>query len=67
MTINRHTPIQDLPEFLTPEEYQAFLGISRAVAYAHLQTGEVRGARRFGRLWRIPKAAIVAAQGERAS
>ena len=60
MTINRHTPIQDLPEFLTPEEYQAFLGISRAAAYAHLQTGGVPGARRFGRLWRIPRTALAA-------
>ena len=54
MTINRHTPLGDLPELLTPEEYQAFLGISRAATYDHLQSGKVKAVR-FGRLWRIPK------------
>ena len=52
MTITRHTPLEDLPEFLTPEEYQAFLGISRAKAYADIKAGHVR-AEQFGRLWLI--------------
>jgi excisionase family DNA binding protein len=61
MTITRFTPFDDLPEFLTPEEYQAFFGISRAAAYAHLQSGAVP-AERFGRLWRIPKSALLTAR-----
>lgn len=60
MTITRHTSPSDLPEYLTVEEYQAFLGISRAAAYDHVQSKKVHAVQ-FGRLWRIPKSAIVAA------
>jgi excisionase family DNA binding protein len=55
-TIGRSTPIADLPQFLTVDEYAAYLGIGRALAYAEAQT---RGVRQ-GRLLRIPREAVAA-------
>jgi excisionase family DNA binding protein len=58
MTITRHTPLADLPEFLTVEELQIWLGIGRGLAYAQVRAGEIPSVR-IGRLVRIPRAALV--------
>lgn len=60
MTRDTITPprFDDLPEMVTVEEMGAFLRISRNVAYELVKTGSVR-CTRFGRLIRIPKAALL--------
>ena len=57
--IDRHTKIEDLPEFLTLEEYATYVDVSPSAAYEHLQTRKVHGVK-FGRFWRVPRAALVA-------
>ena len=51
--IDRRTPIADLPEFLSPQEFQAYLGLSRSTVYDLLRRGEIPS-RRFGQCIRIP-------------
>lgn len=55
--IDRRTPIADLPEFLSPQEFQAYLGLSRSTVYDLLRRGEIPS-RRFGKCIRIPKSAL---------
>lgn len=57
MTITRTTPLDQLPEFLTPAEVKTFLGLSRATTYELLRRGELPSVR-FGRLLRIPRTAL---------
>jgi excisionase family DNA binding protein len=54
---NRKVPYEELPEFLTPEELQAYLGLSRNTVYELLRRNEIRHVR-FGRSIRIPKVAL---------
>ena len=49
---------EDLPELLTPEEVQLFLRVSRNTCYELLRTNAIKSLR-FGRLIRIPKAALL--------
>jgi excisionase family DNA binding protein len=53
----RTVPFEDLPEYLTPAEAQAYLSLSRNTIYELLRRNEIRHVR-FGRLIRIPKAAL---------
>lgn len=55
--IDRRTPVADLPEFLSPEEFGHYLGLGRSTVYELLRRGEVPH-RRFGRCIRIPRATI---------
>ena len=55
--IDRTVPYDRLPEFLTPDELRAYLGLSRNGVYALLQRDEIPHVR-FGRLIRIPKTAL---------
>ena len=57
-TIDRRTPIADLPEFLSPEEFKDFVGISRSTVYDLLRREEIPHVK-FGRLIRIPKSALL--------
>ena len=59
MPITRATPVADLPEFLSPEEFRTYVGIGRATCYELLRRGEIPSVR-FGRAIRIPKSALVA-------
>jgi excisionase family DNA binding protein len=54
---SRSTPYAELPEFLTPEEFRAYLGLGRNTVYDLLRRGDVPH-RRFGRIIRIPKSAV---------
>ena len=54
----------DLPDLLTPEDARAFLQVSRNQIYHLLKTQAIRSLR-FGRLIRIPKAALCEGQSER--
>lgn len=56
-TFDRHTPVEDLPEFLSPEEFRGYLGISRSTIYELLRKAEIPCVR-FGRCIRIPKTAL---------
>ena len=47
-----------LPEMVTPEEAGAFLRISRNAMYDVIRKGDVPHVR-FGRLYRIPKTALI--------
>ena len=55
--IDRRTRVADLPEFLSPQEFGAYLGLSRSLVYELLRRGEIPH-RRFGRCIRIPRSAI---------
>jgi excisionase family DNA binding protein len=55
---SRATPYEQLPEFLSPEEFGAYLVLSRNTTYELLRRGEVPH-RRFGRAIRIPKTALL--------
>ena len=55
--ISRHTPFEDLPEFLTVDELSIYLGISRGLCYDLLRRGDLSSVK-FGRLIRVPKAAL---------
>jgi excisionase family DNA binding protein len=55
--IDRRTPLADLPEFLSPEEFRTYVGISRSTVYDLLRRDEIPHLK-FGRCIRIPKAAL---------
>jgi excisionase family DNA binding protein len=57
VAIDRRTPISDLPEFLSPEEFMQYVGLSRSTTYDLLRRDEIPHVR-FGRCIRIPKAAL---------
>lgn len=54
---NRSVPFSDLPEFLTPVEFQAYLDLSRSTVYELLRRNQIAHVR-FGRQIRIPKSAL---------
>ena len=60
-TITRKTPIADLPEFLSPEEFRDYVGIGRSTIYDLLRRDEIPHVK-FGRCIRIPKTALRYAQ-----
>lgn len=49
---------EDLPELVTVEEMGAYLRISRNAAYELVKTGALRSIK-YGRLIRVPKAALL--------
>jgi excisionase family DNA binding protein len=58
LLITRSTPLEDLPEFLSPQEFRAYLGLSRSTVYDLIRRNEIPH-RNFGRCIRIPKAALL--------
>ncbi len=60
--ITRSTPYDDLPEFLTPDEFRAYIGIGRSTMYDLLRREDVPHVK-FGRCIRIPKTALTLAAG----
>jgi len=48
------TPLADLPQFLTVEEWRSIVRLSRSAAYAAVHAGHVR-VQKFGRTIRIPR------------
>ena len=56
-TITRKTPIADLPEFLSPEEFREYVGIGRSTIYDLLRRDAIPHVK-FGRCIRIPKTAL---------
>jgi len=57
MHVTRNTPFDELPQFLSVEEFRIWVGIGRSCAYDLLRREEILSVR-FGRVVRIPKAAL---------
>ena len=55
--ITRRTRFEDLPDFLSVEEFRTYLGIGRSTAYDLLRQGKVP-CLRFGRVIRVPRGAL---------
>lgn len=55
--VDRTLSLDDLPEFLSPEEFRRYLGLGRSTVYELLRRDELRHVR-FGRCIRIPKAVL---------
>jgi len=55
--MTRTTPVEALPEFLSPEEVGVYLDLSRNTVYELLRQGVI-GHVRLGRQIRIPKTAL---------
>jgi len=56
--VTRFTQPEDLPQFLTPAEFQAFYNLGRSTVYDLLQSGKIPF-KRFGRQIRIPRDAVI--------
>ena len=56
--VTRTTPVDSLPELLTPEEFRTVAGLGRATTYELIRRGEIPSVR-FGRVIRIPKSALL--------
>jgi excisionase family DNA binding protein len=64
MTINRYTPLADLPELLRVDEAAAWLDCSRGCVYEMAANGELASVR-LGRLLRIPREGLAKLVAER--
>ena len=62
-TVTRTTPLVDLPEFLSPDEFRAYVGLGRSTVYDLLRRDEIPHVK-FGRCIRIPKTALQSVQPE---
>jgi excisionase family DNA binding protein len=56
--ITRKTRFEDLPDFLSVEETRTYLGLGRSAIYELLRRKDLFSVR-FGRVIRIPRAALV--------
>ena len=56
--VSRTTPVEALPELLTPEEFRTVAGLGRATTYELIRSGQIPSVR-FGRVIRIPKSALL--------
>ena len=57
LVIDRFTPYDQLPEWLTIEEFRAFWDVGRSAAYDGIRRGDIPH-QRFGNLIRIPRSAV---------
>jgi excisionase family DNA binding protein len=57
MNITPNTPLEHLPQFLTPNEFRILTRIGRSTIYDAIRRGEVPSVR-FGRAVRIPREAL---------
>lgn len=48
-----------MPELLTPDELAELLRLSPRTIYELLQTGEIPGAKKVGRAWRIHRDTVL--------
>jgi len=63
VAIDRRTPIEALPEFLSPAEFRAYVGIGRSAVYDLIRRHEIPY-RKFGRTIRIPKSVLTDGRAE---
>lgn len=57
LAIDRRTPFDHLPEFLSPEEFGAYVDLGRSTVYDLIRRDAIPH-RRYGRCIRIPKSAV---------
>jgi excisionase family DNA binding protein len=55
--LDRRTPVAELREFLSPEEFRAYVGIGRTAMYDLSRRGDIPHVK-YGRSIRIPKVAL---------
>ena len=56
--VTRQTRIEELPEYLSPQEVCTYMNLGRTLLYEMVRCGQLRHIK-FGRLIRIPKWVIV--------
>jgi excisionase family DNA binding protein len=56
---DRRTPVEELPEFLSPEEFRRYVGLGRSTVYDLLRRDELPHVR-FGRVIKIHKSVLLA-------
>ena len=61
--IDRRARVEELPEFLSPEEFRLYVGLGRSTIYDLLRRDEIPHVR-FGRVIRIPKSALQTGAGK---
>lgn len=57
--VTRWTPFEDLPEYLSPQEFAVYLGLSRHGVYEMINRGDLAHVRVGLRFIRIPKAVLI--------
>ena len=55
--INRNTKYEELPEYLTPDEFRSYLDLGKTTVYDLIERGQLPF-KRFGRRIFIPKHAL---------
>ena len=58
MAIRYRAMFREYPDALTPRQVQEMLGIGQRMTYGLLRTGKIRNVR-MGRLYRVPKTAVI--------
>lgn len=56
--MGREKMFWDYPDVLTPQQVQEMLGVGQRMAYQLLREGKIQNVR-MGKLYRIPKAAVI--------
>ena len=56
--MGREKMFRDYPDVLTPQQVQEMLGVGQRMAYQLLREGKIQNVR-MGKLYRIPKAAVI--------
>lgn len=56
--MSRERMFREYPDVLTPQQVQEMLGVGQRMAYQLLREGKIQNVR-MGRLYRIPKAAVI--------
>lgn len=56
--VTRWTPFEALPEYLSPQEFAIYIGLSRATVYEMITRGDLPHVRLGRRFIRIPKAVL---------
>jgi len=58
MVINYRAMFRNYPDALTPRQVQEMLGVGQRMTYGLLRSGRIQSVR-MGRLYRIPKTAVI--------
>ena len=64
MKINRRTPLENLPQFLSPAEYSAFVGLGLTSVYEALRRKEIPSRKLGGRRKWIPRSFLTNGDGQ---
>lgn len=56
--MGREKMFRDYPDVLTPQQVQEMLGVGQRMVYQLLREGKIHNVR-MGKLYRVPKAAVI--------